>query len=242
MGDVIKVSMQAWNMDVSNLQRDYGHPTGSVHVTIEQGEPGYTILAEQAYDYINRNELIVDVSHGFLYHGSLAMRHQVSRQAFESIKKQHAGKLFMDVNLREPWWNKNQVQQWLNDADWVKLNHHELQALQSGADDIKTAMQKFLLAYDLDGLVVTSGEQGARAINALGERVTVKPVSGLQVIDTVGAGDAFAAILLIGLNLGWSLQITMERAQSFASSMVGQRGATVQDINFYRPFLQGWML
>lgn len=241
-GDAIQTAMQTWNMDLSGLQRDSQHPTGTVQVIIEQGEPGYNILSEQAYDYIAADELDTKYSQGLLYHGSLALRHEVSRQALDVLKMRHHGKIFMDVNLRNPWWNKAEVLRLVDDADWVKLNHHELQALQSPSTNIKTDMQTFQQAHGLEGLVVTCGKQGALAVNADGEYFDVAPVPALQVIDTVGAGDAFASVQLLGINLGWSLQLTLERAQPFASALVGQRGATIQNIDFYQPFIHAWEL
>lgn len=242
MGDTIQTAMQDWSMDLSGLQRDKEHPTGTVQVSIEQGEPSYAIVPEQAYDFISADEL-PSISHdGLLYHGSLALRHEVSRQALVVLKKQHRGKLFMDVNLREPWWNKQDVLTWVDDADWVKLNHHELQALQSDSVDLTTDMAQFLTAHQLDGLVVTRGKDGAFVLNAAGDVAAITPTQSLQVVDTVGAGDAFASVLMLGIHLGWPLQLTLERAQSFASAIVGRRGATVQDIRFYQPFVQSWML
>ncbi len=64
----------------------------------------------------------------------------------------------------------------------------------------------------------------------------------LPIVDTVGAGDAFSAVLLLGMQQGWSLSETMERAQSFASAMVSQRGAIVQDLIFYQTFIRAWNL
>jgi len=80
------------------------------------------------------------------------------------------------------------------------------------------------------------------ALNNAGEFFSVSPTASVNLIDTVGAGDAFSAILLLGLNLGWPLSLIMERAQLFASAMTGQRGATVDDLNFYQPFITSWQL
>jgi fructokinase len=62
------------------------------------------------------------------------------------------------------------------------------------------------------------------------------------VVDTVGAGDAFAAVFIAGLLSGWPAQLTLARAQRFAAAIVGRRGATVSDRGFYREFLQDWDL
>lgn len=242
LGDSIAAAMQAWHMDLSGLQRDSEHPTGSVQVMIDDGEPRYAILPAQAYDFIAADELATENADGLLYHGTLAVRHEVSGQALAALKARHRGKIFLDVNLRAPWWDKAHVRRLLDDADWVKLNHHELAVLEATSGDIKTDMRAFQRSHGLEGLIVTCGEQGALAVDTAGNSVDVVPVPVLQVVDTVGAGDAFAAVLLLGLNLGWDLQLTMERAQSFASALVGQRGATIPNIDFYQPFIGAWEL
>jgi fructokinase len=80
------------------------------------------------------------------------------------------------------------------------------------------------------------------ALNHAGEFFEVTPVGNLSMVDTVGAGDAFSAVLLLGIQQGWPLSVTMERAQAFASALVSQRGATVQDSSFYQTFIRAWNL
>jgi fructokinase len=46
--------------------------------------------------------------------------------------------------------------------------------------------------------------------------------------------------MLTGQIKGWPIDLTLDRAQSFASAMVGVRGAVVKDREFYRGFLQQW--
>ena len=48
--------------------------------------------------------------------------------------------------------------------------------------------------YGLDVLAVTEGENGASLYSARGECVTADGLKA-AVVDTVGAGDAFAAVL-----------------------------------------------
>ena len=241
-GDAVQQAMQDWQMDLVGLQRDHEHPTGAVQVKIENNEPSYLIVPEQAYDFIAAEQLPIAQGQSLLYHGTLALRHSVSKQALDKLKQQQRGHVFMDVNLREPWWNKAEVLAWADDADWVKLNHLELQALLPESDDIESGMRQFLKQHQLQGLVVTRGEKGSIAINAAGEEAVVAPVQALHVVDTVGAGDAFASVMMLGIHLGWPLQQTLERAQAFASGLVGRRGATVRDAEFYQPFAQAWGL
>lgn len=236
----IKRAMQTGGMATNQLQTDYDHSTGVVQITLNNGEPSYAILPSQAYDFIAADQLELATQYAVIYHGTLALRHATSAHALEVLKARHQGKIFVDVNLREPWWQVEQVKHIIDQAHWVKLNQHELAHLQPFPLDLKEAMALFLARHHLEVLVVTCGEQGAIAMSQSRELIEVTPTTHLAVVDTVGAGDAFAAVLLLGLQRGWSLAVTMNRAQDFASALVTQRGAIVQDFGFYQPFIEAW--
>ena len=242
MGDNIRRVMTGWGMTVENLQTDPDYPTGTVKVTINKNEPSYEILANQAYDFIEAQQLKLTNPYSVIYHGTLALRNRVSEQALNDLKARHTGKVFVDVNLRAPWWRKESVDKWISKADWVKLNHDELMQLAPPQRTMQDAMRLFLTQYDLDVLIVTCGSSGAMALDDAGECFEANPASNLPIVDTVGAGDAFSAVLLLGMQQGWSLSLTMERAQSFASAMVSKRGAIVQEVSFYQTFIRAWNL
>ena len=85
--------------------------------------------------------------------------------------------------------------------------------------------------------------RGALAVDATAGNFEITPKSGaVAVIDTVGAGDAFASVTILGNLLDWSLGVTMERAQQFASAVVAVRGAVVPERKFYQPFIKEWKL
>ena len=242
MGESIRQAMSEWGMTGENLQIDPDYPTGTVKVIINKGEPHYEILADQAYDFIAAQQLNRTDQYSVIYHGTLALRNGVSEQALNALRAHHAGKVFVDVNLRAPWWDKESVYQWLSKADWVKLNHDELMQLVPAQNNLHDAMRLFLTQHNLDVLIVTCGESGAMALNNAGEFFEVVPAVNLPIVDTVGAGDAFSAVLLLGILQDWSLSVTMEKAQSFTSALVTQRGATVQDLSFYQMFTHAWNL
>jgi len=241
-GHEIATLMDGWDMTREALQTDNEHPTGSVRVLIRDGEPHYEIVADCAYDFIDSKLLEEKQTQGILYHGSLAIRNPVSRAALKTAKARHQGNVFVDVNLRPPWWERETLLPLLHDADWVKLNEAELIALCPAEHGLEAAMQAFCAQFDLEMLVVTRGEQGAVAYDRQQHFVTVKPPASTAVVDTVGAGDAFAALLLLGLSKQWPLTVTLERAQAFACALVGRRGATVADRAFYRVFNEQWGL
>jgi fructokinase len=241
-GEGIRQSMTDWGMSVENVQTDADFPSGTVKVTIHQDEPSYDILPDQAYDFIDARQLNPAAAYSVLYHGTLALRNATSAQALHELTAHLSGKIFIDVNLRAPWWRKDSVNQWLSKADWVKLNQDELMQLAPPHHTMSDAMRSLQALHDLDVLIVTCGSLGARALNRAGEFFEIAPAGQMSVVDTVGAGDAFSAVLLLGMRQGWPLALTMERAQAFASALVGRRGATVQDLGFYQTFIRAWDL
>ena len=85
-----------------------------------------------------------------------------------------------------------------------------------------------------------AGAAGALALGADGTCERVAPPSDVAVVDTVGAGDAFAAVLIAGILKGWSIALTLERAQQLASTVCGLRGALPREVLFYQDFPTHW--
>ena len=240
-GSTILACMSEWGLETQGIQRDNIHPTGKVQVWFENNEPHYDIVADSAYDFIDATLFGEKANQGILYHGSLAIRQPVSKAALQQLKANHQGKIFVDINLRPPYWQKETVQSLLLDADWVKLNDAELMLLQPDEQNVQQAMQAFYKQFELETLVVTCGEQGAIAINQHGI-ISVTPAVNIELIDTVGAGDAFSSVLILGMIKNWSLKLALTRAQDFASAIVGQRGATANDWALYHSFCKSWNL
>jgi fructokinase len=228
-------------MESTYLQRDEEHPTGRVMITLEAGEPSYDIVADAAYDFIDAAG-VTELHATTLYHGSLGLRNATALEALNRLKANRPKRIFMDVNLRHPWWQRQPVLNWVAEADWVKLNEDELRQLDGESDDLPTTAAAFRERYHLDGLVVTLGERGVLAVAADGDSHHIAPELNLNLVDTVGAGDALTAVLILGLELDWPLQLTLERAQQFASAIVGQRGAVVDDPAFYQSYIDAWQL
>ncbi len=239
-GEQVRCAMTDWGMDTRGLQVDDALATGRVSVELIDHEPRYDIVAPVAYDRITGNSSVLD-DRGLVYHGSLALREAISRQTLDTaLAAATPSIVFVDVNLRPPWWSRELVSVMIARADWVKLNTDELRALGSAAEIDDPAA--FVADHDLQGLVLTHGADGAEVHTADGRYARIRPAGGSAIVDTVGAGDAFASVMIAGLCLEWPLQIMLQRAQDFASAIVGQRGATVSDRGFYRPFIGDWKL
>lgn len=242
LGERIERAMADRGMRRIGLQRDPVHATGSVQVLLVDGEPSYDIVADRAYDHIDAAALPTLPRNSLLYHGSLALRNSDSAAAFEALRAQIDAAVFLDVNLRDPWWDEDRLRAMIDAATWVKLNADELELLAPEGSSAEERARLLLKQHGLELVIATLGAAGAFALNRSGEHCRVAPAASVQVVDAVGAGDGFASVLILSLLRGWPLQQGLERAQSFASAMVGRRGATVDDPGFYADFAGRWEL
>jgi fructokinase len=240
-GRRIRDEMQQWGMSTAGLQKDSTYATGLVSVRIQNNEPSFEILADRAYDHINADAL-PPVNPSLIYHGSLAVRHPDSAASLTSIKQRFSAPVFIDVNLRPPWWEPATLENLLQQANWVKLNNNEIEILIEGNAAPLDKARELLQRFQLETVILTLGAEGAVALTHKGDHSSVAPAQTLRIIDTVGAGDAFSSICILGYLQHWPLGTILERAQAFASAIVQIRGATISKAEFYQPFIQNWQL
>lgn len=238
-GREVLQAMRDWGMDIRGVQTDKAHPTGIVSVGLQAGQPHYEILPDQAYDHIDADALL-DVVAGnapaLVYHGSLATRSSDSRQALARLLAQADYPVFLDVNLRAPWWTREQLAAQIQRATWVKLNDEELVLLTESSDgrDLPALAREFFQAHPrMQQLIVTRGAQGALLVHAEG-LIEGAPVPVENLVDTVGAGDAFAAVMIAGIMQHWPPAQSLSQALRFAARICRQRGATRLDHGLYR--------
>ena len=244
-GRQVMDAMREWGMDLSGIQILDRFPTGQVTVSLIEGQPSYEICADQAYDNIQPAELMSQVSENevsMVYHGSLIARTDHSRALLENLKKTCNAPVYIDVNLRPPWWTQELVKNTLSSAKWVKLNEDELLTILNVSSDSTTGLfeyaRDFLDEFALDLVIVTQGEQGAFCVSK-DDMISGAPVEA-NVVDTVGAGDSFSAVTILGLTQGWSLSLILERALEFAAAICEQQGATTTDRSLYQKYLSQW--
>jgi len=244
LGGRILAAMSSWGMDTRGVQKDPSHPTGRVVVSFDHNEPSYEIVPEQAYDFIDGSQvepLLSAERYQALYHGSLIARHAVARAALDQVRAENIPS-FVDINLRDPWWQRQWLDGALRQARWAKLNEHELRTLSPHPDpteDIEVLADDLRRRCGLQVLVVTRGAAGALVL-ADGVTDEVAPVALGEVVDTVGAGDAFSAVSIFGLLRGWPLKDLAARAVDFAAEVCRMRGATGRDRDLYARYLRKW--
>ncbi|VAX22417.1 Fructokinase, partial [hydrothermal vent metagenome] len=168
-------SMNEWGLSTDALQVDKEHQTGMVKVMLDKGEPAFSILPDQAYDFIDDDLMwstIAEGKYSILYHGSLIARNCVSRSALDLLQSQAHAPVFCDVNLRAPWWEEARVLSMIKNIKWAKLNQEELTKLSGasfkGRESVRKIASQFCKENKIENLVLTLGADGAMIISLSG--------------------------------------------------------------------------
>jgi fructokinase len=255
-GAVVHNEFERFAMSQAGLQIDKMEETG--RVVIERTTKGhrFVMLPGQAYDYINPEKALAaleSVDAVTFYFGTLAQRSPRSRDTLHVLLDATGATRFLDLNLREGQYDERTVFHSLHAADIAKVNEEELQWLfrwyfdihpdspALSGDEVRAACAALVQMFSLEGLILTLGHRGSVYFAADGEVVVNRdnPVPPF-VIDTVGAGDAFAAIFLLGRIRGWELNETLARANEFAGAICAIPGAVPRDLGFYDKWVGRW--
>lgn len=236
-------------MDVSGIQLDSAHPTGVVQVTFRNGQPGYQIVPGAAWDFIEAvpslGPSLMETQSGvperrkLVCSGTLALRSPTSRSACLSLVDRCGQDSFVDLNLRNPWWELPTIKSQVQRAGYLKVSAEEAAVvLALSRVDIDWTLKegsRTCRELDLRVLAVTFGAEGA-VLSTPDETVGIQPHDCDRIVDTVGAGDAFSAMLVRGIVSGWPLREMGREAVRFASRICGIHGAIPEDPEFYHDF------
>ncbi len=229
LGDELLDFMQSAGLNTTLVQRGTNHLTGVVKVNMDdKNEITYKIVQPVAWDYIQLDDKAVEAveqSDCFVF-GSLAARNPGTRETLYELIKQAPFKVF-DVNLREPYYTKEIVENLLHKTDMVKMNAHELAMITAWHDtltDEKNAIKNLSERFDVPTVCVTRGGSGAVLFRE-GEFFESRGFE-VQVSDTIGSGDSFLAALIKGILVGEPPAESVETACAVGALVATRRGAT----------------
>jgi len=203
--------MEELGLDISYVQTDRGHPTGTVNVKLdEKGQARFEIAQPVAWDFLEWTpdwQHLAETADAVCF-GSLAQRSGKSRatiRRFLGATSARAVKIF-DVNLRQSYYSEEILSDSMRAADIVKLNDEELPRIMtlsglphssphsSRHGDEKSSAQRLMDSYELKLVCVTRGGRGSLLVR--GGETSEHPGFRVKVADTVGSGDAFTAGLV----------------------------------------------
>jgi fructokinase len=248
MGRELIAALRQRQLPVEFLQSDAKKGTGTVMVTLDvKGVPSFRCSHDVAFDYLQNPPELENLAPraAAVLFGTLAQRSPIARQTILAFLRaaKNAVRLF-DVNSRASVAELQAiVPESLELANALKMNHGEMKLLQTilrrEQDSPRKFIEYLIKKYALKIVAVTYGENGCEIFDAVG---AVK-IGGLpvRVVDTTGAGDAFAAGLMHQLLRGAPLREIAEYANLLGAFLCTQSGATPvfnqQDIEAFRESL-----
>ncbi len=197
-------------------------PTGTVDIVLDRGEPKFTVERDVAWEYIDLPQAL-DTRPNLLYFGSAAQCTPINRQTLRRLFDLDPPHRFYDVNLRPGNFTDEIVRRSLDETTMLKLSGEEWETIRQMTG--QKSPQHLLEHFNLDALAITRGEAGA-ALYLPGQAFEA-PSPRSPVVDTVGAGDAFSAVLAAGLLLDIDPGQILDLACAAGAAAVRQPGAQI---------------
>jgi len=227
------------------VQTDREVPTGSVDVEVQDcGQPRFTIHEGVAWDRLTTSDAAMSAAAmaDAVCFGTLAQRAEPSRSTIRALLGAVRPDAFriLDVNLRQHFYSREILESSLALANVLKVNDAELPILGmlvGTSDSPRAIIERLADSFGLKVIAYTRGEHGS-LLWADG-RWSDHPGIPTQVVDTVGAGDAFTAAMTLGLLVGWDLDTVNQNANAVASEVASHPGATSPISETLRRLFQG---
>ncbi|BBO73894.1 fructokinase [Desulfosarcina widdelii] len=232
--------LRSTGFDLDDVQIDPVHPTGTVNVLLdESGVPHFDICENVAWDHLDLDACRAAAAEDaeMIYFGSLVQRSEFGRREVQNLlaKRGKGVAAFCDINMRPPHVNFEALSQSLGHADILKLNEDELAVIQGDYKNQEAGdapLSWLMETFDIRAVALTRGSRGSR-LRFDGGRVEAPAQAAETVIDTVGAGDGFAAVLAAGYLRSLPWEKTVDLASRFASRICSIPGAVPDDAEFY---------
>jgi fructokinase len=229
--EIIK-KLRVLGVNTGYIGVDSLHPTGIVEVKLDsKGKPAYDIKRNVAWDFMPFPSGLRSLAKrtNAVCFGSLAQRSAISRRTIREFVRaapRSALKVF-DINLRQRFYDRAVIRDSLAIANILKINDDELRLLAemfSMPVDEAAAAGWLLEKYQLKVVAVTKGAKGASLYCPAG--VYYAASRKIAVVDTVGAGDAFTAALVMGMLKGLPMEVVCRLATRLAEYVCSRHGAT----------------
>ena len=229
-------AMRCHDLTTDFVQISAGAATGAALVTTDDtGNASFVIHRPAAFDVVAVDDdlisQITQLQAQWIYFGTLAQAIDEGEQRLDRLlRAQPNAKRFYDINLRKGHWSLSLVKRLSRAATIIKMNEVEAEELWHLTTDpeqpftLEAFCRFWASTHRCELICVTLGGKGCAVWqnNAL----EFFPGFQIQVVDTVGAGDAFAAGFLHGLDQGWPIAKTALFANRLGAIVASRSGAT----------------
>ena len=214
---------------VEHVATDPAHPTGTVLAELDaDGVAAYTFPDDVAWDFLAPDDAALDLAAraDAICFGTLAQRSPVSRKGVRRLLRAAPDALkIYDINLRQDFYDAGTIRASLGLADVLKLNDGELAVLTAMfclPEDARSALDVLVRRYDLRLAALTRGSRGSLLAAPGGSSDLAG--SPVEIVDTIGAGDAFTAAMALAFLGGAALDEVNRYAAEVAAAVCTRQG------------------
>jgi len=241
-GKELLTFLSSFGFNTKPISIDKIHPTGTVNVTLDENKvPIFKIASECSFDHLSLNQSakkIINKETDLLYFGTFTTRNEFSRNTILSLLDLPGKKYFCDLNLRHDFYTKEFVEKTFKVSNVIKINELELEILKrlfALPNDNFFAINVLIEKFNIQLVGLTLGEKGSELYTA-SESDKFRRIVQEPVIDTLGAGDAFAAILCLGYLFNLPLKQINTLANDFALEICMVNGALPKNNKIYKKY------
>jgi fructokinase len=216
------------------IRRTSDYSTGTVTVSFDPSlGPQYRIHRPAAYDFPALSpadfDALLNPAPSCIYFGTLQ---QMSAPARALIRRlldaAPSARRFYDVNLRVESFTPELVRTLIQQTHVLKLSHQELPLVKEMCGIEGVSLEQFCreiaAVFELETVCITRGAEGCALL--LDSEYVEAPGFPIQVADAIGAGDAFSAALLHGMNSAWPVRQIAEFANRVGALVATRPGGT----------------
>jgi fructokinase len=227
MGDEILNFLKKFNFDSTLIQVDKKYNTGEVNISLDKSKSAnYIIKYPCAWDKIvmKENHIKVVENSDFFVFGSLILRDDISRETLLKLIS-HANFKIFDVNIRDPYYDFELIYFLMQKSNMIKFNKEELERISTDIGIISNSIENKILEIsnktNTKLICLTLGEKGVIFYDS---KFHYQDAFKTEVLNTVGAGDSFLAMLIEGIISNKKPELFLKRAAALSSFVCSKFG------------------
>ncbi len=229
LGNQASESLKKWGLHKNLVVSE--KKTGLVKVKQHEGrDHQFEIIEDCAWEEIETTPFKTDI----FFFGSLALKSDFNKRQV-SKWSQYSEIIVCDLNIREPFFDKETALFCLDHANVLKINETEIELLSEYFElvgSIDDQLRSLASLFSLSTIALTLGSEGAYIFQ--NADLFFEPAKLVQnFVDTVGAGDSFTACLCFGIANEIHQQDILKMGTTLACSICQIRGAIPDNFDSY---------
>ena len=227
MGRQIIEFIDELGFDNSLIQIDKKFNTGEVNISLDKSKSAnYIIKYPCAWDKIQVLDNYIEVveNSDFFVFGSLVSRDKVSKETLLKLIS-HANFKVFDVNIREPYYDFDLISFLMQESNMIKFNEEEIERISKDLGIVSNSIENKMLEIskitNTEFICLTLGDNGVIFYDS---KFHYQDAIKTKVLNTVGAGDSFLAMIIEGMISNMSVKLFLKRAVNLSAYVCSKNG------------------